>query len=265
MNTLFQELTFEEFLERTEKPGRECNCWSGRVNDWHGTRTYTEAVNLLHNGWAEGAKLMTKSQSRELPDTDAFGFTAVHSECGSEVDVGRYLAGEPECMVDWNIQRIKAPGRIASIALNATVSSGFTQEDFQARGVSALKLIDTLESSGIRCEVLLLQCSRIGEAMWCMKVCIKEPEQPLDLDRMAFMLMHVSIYRRFVFRLLEQLPENYFQTFASTGGTPADFPAQHLQPNTIVVPKLLLSDRGEIERWVQSTLAKYLEPEAQAA
>lgn len=197
------------------------------------------------------------------PTGDAFGFTPQFSTVGDEVSVDRYLEGEPDHMIEWNLSRIKAPGRIATIMLNASASSGMTSAAYLARGLMALTLIEAFESAGVRCEVAIVQSLKKYGNILVQKVTIKSPDQPLDVDRLAFLLMHISTYRRLLFRLDEQLPEKQFEIF-SNGGHPENIPASLVPENAITVPELLLG-ASDIQTWVQSTLARYLEPTAQAA
>ena len=82
---------------------------------------------------------------------------------------------------------------------------------------SASSLIDELERSGRRVEVTWLSCSEpawvlseekttlVGGPRVAFSFPLKEADQPVEIDRLAFWIMHPSAQRRMQFALKEQL------------------------------------------------------------
>jgi hypothetical protein len=141
---------------------------------------------------------------------------------GDEVDVGLYLSGEPECMTDWVMAETPSFGKVVKVIVHLTGTAGVSAEALMYRGLLACLLIDTLEASGLRCEVWgLPKCSADNggdDPKYLAQVLLKPADEPVELDRLAFMLAHPAVFRRFGFRLMEQEPEGSWAYEESTDG-----------------------------------------------
>jgi hypothetical protein len=258
------EMTISQFVESVHNPSRFLHL-SGRPcsNNWAGTGTYEEALGLLENGWPEGLNQIAfhNYKVRPVQPSESLDFTAHFDVCGDSVDVGRYLSGEPECMIDHRMKIVPKQGRVIKMLVNVAASSMIDRDSMFRRGAVALRILDALEGSGYRCEVTCGSVFR-GATSYHASTVVKEADQPLDLDRMAFFLAHPSIERRLFFRIFEQ---NELALKMPDHGQPGEFPAD---PGTVYIPSLdslYLRTPEQADALINSTLAKYLEPEAQVA
>lgn len=159
------------------------------------TTSFDHAVELATNGWPEGAarvRRLAKELRLKMPMQPMQ--STYYDIAGSYVDVGRYLEGEPECMVDFREEPTKR--HTFRVGFNVCVNGGVDAREIEANGAALCVLIDRLESIGVRVEVTAFdQCAPVC----VLATTVKECDQPLDLDRVTFALAHPSFLRRLGF------------------------------------------------------------------
>ena len=213
MNDVKREFaSFGAFVEQVKKPGHERNGTSS-VNsfglEWSGGHTFDECIELAKTGWPDGLARMQKlTKLIEVPKgARNFEPQPVLALAGDEVDVGLYLTGEPECMTDWHMEETPTFGKVVKVIVSQAAMGSVSPDTMFRRGAAAVLLVDALESCGIRCEVWVLpKCNATskGKFRFYGKVLVKKAEDPVELDRLAFMLAHPGVLRRLGFRLMEQ-------------------------------------------------------------
>jgi len=181
---------------------------SSKENDYSFTHTksFEEAEELISRGWEEGYKKLTDNlkdrevdeeiqNKRYVPKTDVEGF----APCVPHVIIGR-----PDTMVNAEFHPKKF--KIVDIIVNIGVNGGTSTEDIINRGIVVLNYISQLESAGYRCNLYVARCGiESGESVFFLTK-VKESSEPLSIKRLAFPLIHPSMNRRFMFRILETLP-----------------------------------------------------------
>lgn len=186
------------------------------------TNSYTEALNLARGGWPEGAA-MVRALSTDIvavvgarvqrPETS-------YALCGDTIDMGRFLIGEPECFMEFTPSEVEMTGtKIVRIVANYAASAGVAAEVLRMRGAAICALAEALEYGGRRCEIVAVQAirGRGGDSYQC-SVIVKEAQQPLDLDRIAFALCHPSMLRRLTFSLEETESAEVREALGVPGG-----------------------------------------------
>jgi hypothetical protein len=179
----------------------------GSEASWTGTQSFEEAMQLARNGWPEGVQRMRRVADAisQVISSKIIRPEARFDETGDEVAVDRYLEGDPEHFVSYPLQESRASGgRVFTVGFGIFVSAGVDKEYFTNRGAAVLALLDALESAGYRCELDIGMAVREAYTMRCP---IKAAEHALDLDRLAFTLMHPSIFRRIQFSIGETDPD----------------------------------------------------------
>lgn len=275
-NTRLEVMSIDEFTDRVHRPPNKDthqylkhqsieNSMGAR---WSGSESYEHALQMLDQGWPEGLNKIKfhDHKIRQVQPTKTFDFAPVFSECGSEVDVGRFLGGEPECMVDHQQQAQNKIGRVVRLVCNVSASCGISEDQFFRRGVAALRIVDALETAGYRCEITLSGAiSGDRSYTYDPQVIIKAAEQPLDMDRLAFFMASPAIFRRLIFRLCEHLPPGEASLIGAHYGYPAEMTDQ--SATDIYVGTMHLGELRSaelVDGFIAKTLSKYLEPEAQA-
>lgn len=177
---------------------------------WAGTKTFAEAMDLARKGWPEGlAKVKAMAeQIWRVVGQEVKKLEFNYEVAGDDVDVGRFLTGEPENMMEYIEEPSVGRGKIVHIYVNTVASCGISQETMYNRGAAVLALVDALEKLGFSCCVQTIDA--ISER-WSgdknilrYNVTLREAGEALDMDRLAFALAHASWLRRLIFSAMEQ-------------------------------------------------------------
>lgn len=175
--------------------------------DWAGSASFPAALDMARRGWPEGLARMDKTRAAiQIPQgLESLTPSPVMADEGDEILVDRYLDGESDHFLSFPQVMTPRAGRIALVTVNIGGNNTISAETYFRRGAAALAVIDALEAAGIRCEVQICQRSHLNKTRLCQWFAtIKHPEDPLELDRMAFFLASAAVQRRFSFRLRER-------------------------------------------------------------
>jgi hypothetical protein len=233
-----------------------------------GTRDYGEAMSLVRNGWSEHrdeAKTMAQRVVANVQQTMRPMHVPVYDVSGSFVDIGAYLEGIPECMVDFQQEMAPTTGRVVTILVSAFVSCAVSRDAIVKRGVAIAALIEALACHNVSVE---LWSEMAGGESFTVKggkyvsilTKVKGASDALDLDHLMFAIGHPSMFRRLYFGASETLlPSNlasrylgfYYYPHVVTRG-------EEIGANVIVDgnqnPKRLTLMESDPEEWCKVTL-----------
>lgn len=170
-----------------------------------GTKTFDEAMGLARTGWPDGLELMMKMR-QDLGVV--FGSMVKRARMkndwtGGTVSVARWLNNKPKIFRRRVTQFETGTGRVLDLAVDVSGSAFNRKEKLMRRGASILLLIDALESAGISCQ-LTVHDRTFGDdnSSYCVRVPIKKAGEQLDMDLLAFALVHPARLRRLYFAML---------------------------------------------------------------
>jgi hypothetical protein len=197
----------------------------GAVQSWDLGAGFEGAVALAATGWEEGGDRVKALADDMREDISAGRMGEVDAPqwardvAGTLPDVPAYLAGMPDAMLDWRAEPVAQPvvKVVASISGLADVSA----QDYVKRGASVVALVDLLESTGRRVElVAYVGASQDHRTTTCYEwwTTIKRPDMPLSVDVCAFFLAHPAAHRRLGFALREIHPASYRGLGVDSGG-----------------------------------------------
>jgi len=205
--------TFSEFLNIAENgnPTIDNDLRSSRKTDdyhFYNTNDFNEAMDLAKFGWKDSFKMVELSKNLDkLIPVSQFKESFVYDVSGSYPDVGKYLTGEPENMVQFITEEDE---KKISIIINGGVSWQIDQKIQFNKGAAVVSLVSKLEDLGYRVEVTLLYCSQSlvknNNSRHDTFVKIKEYHEQIDIDRFAFIFCNVAFNRRIKFSVNECLP-----------------------------------------------------------
>jgi hypothetical protein len=218
--------------------------------DFTQTESLEHAMQIARNGWPEGLERLNKT----VQSTADFAVRAApapaigYDVAGFAPDVAEFLTGNPDCMLTVGSQLIAA-APIVDIKVNTFMSCQFSDTEVANRGAAILSLIEYLTDSGAECELTLLNVakssrgSRLSDpgAESRYSTVVKRAGEHVERDRLAFMLMHPSMFRRLTFRLYEQcsaIEDNFSWCY----GLPHDWTRPN-GDNSIYVPNMSAHDR----------------------
>ena len=172
-------------------------------HSWTWGTDFDGAVKLAETGYPDGQKitLLAEKISAKLQSEVTVRDSMVYDTSGSYVDVGAFMSGEPECMVEF-VQEEKPRSKVISIGVDMCYNGGIKAKTIELRGAVIVALIDALEQFEYRCEVTLYAgtgYSSKGGPKWQTSATIKRAGDTLDRDSMAYAISHPAFYRRIIF------------------------------------------------------------------
>ena len=209
------------FAETRKAFGYGNNESHSRNPRFYGHESFTKALELARYGWPEGRKKIEELTVQindkvmsliERPEL-------VYGVTGNNFDVGLMLSGAPEHW--YTIENTVVEGtsnKIIKMVFNIGARATVSTETFEQRGAVAAALVEALEYGGFRVELWMACHARMSFGDdYChdIAVCIKPADQPLDMDRLAFALVHPASHRRMIFAVREHCE----QTNGAIGGS----------------------------------------------
>lgn len=196
--------------------------------DWYGSESYKAADTLARMGWPKGRANLAKAQEAILPLAQARGLTRAQGfdVGGAYPVVPVAVAGDPVCMVTVGDQE-RATRPYVRFHVNIGLSSGIKPGIVTTRGAAILAWVDALEQAGARCEVVLAWgANTFGDnPALHTTIMAKRADEPLDIDRMSYALLHPSMIRRHVFAYVERAcPKISPKIAMASYGRPMDVP-----------------------------------------
>jgi len=236
--TINKELYFENLSQFWQYALQDSNASrkSSRENfdiKWSGWLTWEQAKTMTINGWREGMLEIEKYRAQILPiiAEKVLRPKQVNSIAGYCVDVGSFLANEPECFLAHEFEERNYPGEIYKIVCSISFSAAMTPETIIQRGAMICALIDAIEYAGHRAEVVCNDAMSVGHSDeyrkgkyknlgWMeISVVVKKTSQSLEMTDLAFCLAHPAMLRRIMFSVAEI---EGWSDFASNYGFPAE-------------------------------------------
>lgn len=177
--------------------------------EWSGTDSYEEATQLALKGWPEGAERARKLATRlsEEMVTSLKRPEIAFDVTGDMFDMGRVMADEPESWMKWEDGQ-EDGGKPLHIVLNCSVSAGVDKKIIEMRGTAVCALVIVLEAAARPCKVEIgagIQDYGYGEDDYFLepRVVVKDYYEPIQVDAVAYALIHTSFFRRHIFSAME--------------------------------------------------------------
>lgn len=206
-------------------------------NGWYASCDYARATYMLTHGWDSAAeKMATKVKLTTGVSSPVRSTRQVYSVVGSQASVPRYLQGIPTNMIDR--QTTYSKQKVITITKGISYSGWWTSEGIMRESIKALQLIQSLESNGQRVRLNVMLAATKGNKSSICKVCVKQPDERLNISKMAFALAHPAMLRRFFFRWIETDPFTDFD-LGYAYGTPSSLPIKErgMAENEYYIPE----------------------------
>ena len=185
---------------------------------WYGTANIKEAIELATNGWHNRPNVKGLSKQITSSTTAQINVASTYNDvCGSYVDVGAFVEGVPENMVQF--AEVEAP-RIVRIGVNLSSNCQQDEETFKLRGAITLAIVDKLAEAGYGCELFVYTVSQCSKGIHSEKLVIKQADQHLDQDALTFWCCHPSALRRLMFANWETEEDQKRYDLLQTYGKP---------------------------------------------
>ena len=164
---------------------------------WSWGTTVPEALEMGRMGWEAGlvdampiAESAVSYVEREHPFPS---FHHVFDVSGGEVDMGRYVTGEPENMIEYVPQVVSKVGRVVTLCASGCFSGSVTAEHIIQRGAAIIGLALALERTGHACELWV----DISGPEQPIRILVKSAHDIVDPSRIAYAFGHPTVLRFF--------------------------------------------------------------------
>ena len=197
--------------------------------DWDLGLGYPKAWKFVRMGWIEKAGELSRYTAgiNDILEDHVDSFWDV---TGESVDVGRFLSGEPECMLNFNHREDKLITFEVNISARCSVDAHhlFNRGIAVAAGVAALQargygvrlaVYDAVDTSngGIASHKTVIEINRFGDY--------------IDPGRIAFFIAHPGALRRLMFRLQEHESDAVRREYGFHSGGGYGYPANPREPD----------------------------------
>ena len=211
---------------------------------WAGTKTYDEAIELFKNGWTVGAQDLTRKLKLAEADKQVQTIAKnVLSMCGYQAIVPLYLNGVPNNMVNKKMVPIKQ--KVITINKALSASCAVSAETLMSESIKCFQIIKKIESTGVRVNLNLMIST--GHVM--VKIRLKSSTEKLNISKLAFPLVHVSMFRRLYFKFIEVYPTIPHKMRFGYGRVPSESEFKKAcEKGEVLLPTLLkCSDESELQ------------------
>lgn len=230
-----------------------------RDGDWYETKTFNSALSLAREGWSdirpEVDSLSSKIDAVISPAVEPT-FVNYFDVAGDSVDIGRYLDGEPECMIETRLAPVAKPGRVVTLLVDGFYSSGVKSADIRKRGVAIVALVDALTKLQHSTEIWIETSFRNSTLTYL--ICVKKASQDLNIDTLMFAVAHPSAFRRINFGLQEGEDRKFQVGDRHSYGRPAGLLMGETVGANVELPRLVWGEPtvdGEV--WIKNVLSKF--------
>jgi len=178
-----------------------------RDESWYGSPDLDTAVQMGFDGWHDIRPKVEELFSRmEEQINMAIGdvFEMRYDYGGDSVDIDRFLMGDPECMLEYDVVPAGRMGRVVRVLVNGAASCGVSAEKIQQRGALAVALVDVLNKLGVGVELWLESATEYDNKYHSQLIKVHSSEERLDVNNLMFAMAHPSMLRRVGFSILEQ-------------------------------------------------------------
>ncbi len=182
-----------------------------------GTKTFKEAFDLAETGWVNRKTVSQIADQLNVTSTAQIKqATTTLAVAGSYVDIGTYMSGDPNCMVEFEEQ--DAP-KTVRIGFNISTSAYAEKDTFHLRGAIVLAMLSKLAESGYSTEIIVYDAMYADCRDHCDAFVLKPSDRYMDEDAVSFWCSHPSALRRLMFRLNECNNDKIVKHFGFNGGS----------------------------------------------
>jgi hypothetical protein len=182
---------------------KKCSSETGQ-SSFTGTKSFSEACELLSNGWPQGRERAAKIlKSIAVRHTNFSQGKAVQMDIGGAYPIAAMAAaGQMECMV--NFAPVEDRARpIVRLMVALGGNQTYSSDSISNYGLGLMAYIEALEAADFRVEINVGWFNQFNGTQQAFTATIKKAEDPLDVDRVVFCIGNTSFVRRIMFRVME--------------------------------------------------------------
>jgi hypothetical protein len=193
-------------------------------------------------GWGE-ALSMIESERLRLPESGAPDLGILWDVTGAEVDVSTWLEGEPECMIDFDMNEPAAS--VVTVAVDLATPWNVSASTLLQRAATIASVVEWSRSTGITVNVvgvckLDTDYGRDDLAATVYSVFLGDSRGAFNPAMIAYGCGHPAVLRRQVFGLMDGEDESVRKAWGGSRGGPMfitvkDLPLQYREGAVVVL------------------------------
>lgn len=206
----------------------DCASIQGSYTFTH-TQSLEQAIDLAKDGWPEGydrvRSLMGKVSLDDAIANLQQSMEFTYDVAGDEPDVERYLAGDPENMMQYHVDE-RRRGNVMKMIISSSQPAFVDASVMERRGTAICLATEMLTSVGLSLDVTVNE--RTSDQRWDTdtattidyRIPILHAGDYLNMEAVIFAVAHPSFLRRLIFALNENEPSELRDTmgFHEHGG-----------------------------------------------
>ena len=173
--------------------------------EWSGCATLSEATDLAFSGWSEprsdvlaiAGDILAQVKQSVRPMYQPY-----HDVSGAFVDVGAYLQGVPECMVDFVPEDTSLHSKVVTILYSCSVTAENSADSIRRRGAVIGALVEILAQLQ-HSTIIYAERSTADEvkqrAILSQRIMVKDAGDRMDIDAFMFAIAHPAMLRHLCF------------------------------------------------------------------
>lgn len=208
--------------------------------DWNMVESFEEGLAIARDGWhaelGDTLRVAEAAVEKVSKEFELTTFEAVHDVVGSTVDVGLYLSGDPECMIDMVLTPTVKQGRVITLCASISRSAHVDVGEIVARGRVVVALAIALSQLGYALEIWADMTTSTGpddKYVTQQRYLLQAAGEALDVERVMFGLAHPAMSRVVGFAIRDGQPG----TFGTSSQKPIN-PVEDLPEGTLYLPCL---------------------------
>jgi hypothetical protein len=125
-----------------------------------------------------------------------------HDTAGAFVDMGRFVEGQPECMVEFFPTEEPNQNKIVALILNVSYNCMISAEAIKKNGQAMMSLVEAVEMSGMQTEIWTDMYVRGGDTYARTAVRLKRAGEPFDVGMFMYALTSNTYLRAHLFNAM---------------------------------------------------------------
>jgi len=229
--------SFDSFINETE---RVAEIEDYEVDDWKAT------LRLARMGWQDELASVEEFSANLVDtierDTTSTHFETVYGTEGCDVDVNRYLAGEPENMISYPLADISRAGRVITLAVSVTYSGGVSANTVRLRGHVMTAAAIALDRLGLNTEIWADRTIKnnlnghLRRPAISQRILVKSANDTIDPARILFATAHPAMLQSLCFKHC-RYGTRWGKDHKQSSGHPQD-PERFLPDGAIYMPTI---------------------------
>lgn len=178
--------------------------WMYGLSDYFcGVNSWRKLEKLARDGWPDQVPEMMDCTEKavKLIEQDIEMFEPVHSVEGADVDIARFLEGEPEDMIQYPLVKTSNLGPLVKIVADISCLCTVTTANKIQRGAVIGSLAITLERLGHNTEFWVASRTKVGGEVSDVFCKVKGANDFIDPSRIMFAAAHPASFRGLTFNI----------------------------------------------------------------